>query len=487
MKSLVYQFNIIVILFLITITTYGLSKDIKNYNKKIAIVHYRVGKTDGVSLEIEKRKQILESMGHVVKLICGPIQNGANFIIDEFEFENPEIKRIKENSFKNFSKNDLKPNQLLKKINSISQTIETKFLDYYKKEKFDIILIHNIFSLGLHLPAALAFYNISKKLEIPIIATHHDFYWERKTFKTPTNNFIKNFLEKYIPPKNNNIIHICINSLAQKDLKSKRNIDSIIFPDVFDFGQNPWIKDNYNSDLLEKIGAKQNDLIVLQATRIVQRKGIEIAIQFVKELEKQKEKLIGKRLYNGKIITKDSSVILLLTGYPEKFDLSYFEKLKKEAKKYKINAKFIHEIINSKRSYKNWQKKYSLWDAYVFADIVTYTSLWEGWGNQFIEAVFAKKPIVVFEYPVFKKDIKKEGYFIISLGEKLEYNNKIGLVKIRKKIVKNAVNQAIENLTSNKTQKFLEKNFNIGKMYHGFDSLKNFLRKLLNGNANHLF
>ena len=37
--------------------------------KKIAIVHYRVGRTDGVSLEIEKRKAILEELGHEVKHI----------------------------------------------------------------------------------------------------------------------------------------------------------------------------------------------------------------------------------------------------------------------------------------------------------------------------------------------------------------------------------------------------------------------------------
>jgi len=45
-------------------------------------------------------------------------------------------------------------------------------------------------------------------------------------------------------------------------------------------------------------------------------------------------------------------------------------------------------------------------DTYVFADIISYPSIFEGWGNQFIEAVFAKKPVIVFEYPVFKSDIK---------------------------------------------------------------------------------
>ena len=74
---------------------------------KIAIVHYRVGRTDGVSLEIDKRKSILQMLGHQVKLISGPIQNGSDFIIDELEFDLPKIREIKENSFKYFAQNTL--------------------------------------------------------------------------------------------------------------------------------------------------------------------------------------------------------------------------------------------------------------------------------------------------------------------------------------------------------------------------------------------
>ncbi len=46
-----------------------------------------------------------------------------------------------------------------------------------------------------------------------------------------------------------------------------------------------------------------------------------------------------------------------------------------------------------------------------------------GFGNAFVEAVFAKKPIAVFEYPVFKADIKKEGYKTISFGDKSRQHN----------------------------------------------------------------
>lgn len=450
---------------------------------KVAIIHYRVGRTDGVSLEIEKRKHVLERMGCEVALISGPVQNGADFIIDELEFESPEIREIKENSFAYFGKNYISPKELLTKINHIAHIIEEKFLDCFHEQKFDLLLIHNIFSLGLHLPAALAFYNVAKKTGVPIIATHHDYYWERERFKIPASNLINNFLLSYVPPALENITHVCINSLAQHDLIKKRGIDSCVLPDVFDFKQEPWKKDAYNCDFREKIGVKENDIIVLQATRIVERKGIELAVQFVKALGKYKQhQLVGKKLYNGKIVTNESDIVLVLAGYPEDFALPYLQKLKTEIARSGIVAKFVYDLIDAQRSYDyaSDKKIYSLWDAYVFADIVTYPSLWEGWGNQFIEAIFAKKPIVVFEYPVFASDIKKEGYTVISLGSKIEKKNDLGLVQVCQETIEATCLQTIQCLTSKKSVQMLDDNFHIGQQYHGYHVLENFLKKQIN-------
>ncbi|MBT3456101.1 glycosyltransferase family 4 protein [bacterium] len=449
--------------------------------KKIAIVHYRVGKTDGVSLEIEKRKKILESLGNSVCLISGPLQDGADFVISELEFEHPEVVQVKENSFKYFNRNDLTTKELAEKIVDISDIIEEKFLRYHDKEKFDLILIHNIFSLGIHLPAALAFGRIAEQTTIPIIATHHDYYWERKEYATPTSDLIHNFLEYYVPLYNKNIIHVCINSLAEVELKRQRGIVATVFPDVFDFSQKLWVQDAYNSDLIEKVGIKHNDIFVLQATRIVERKGIELAIQFVKELEKQKDSLIGKTLYNGKLITKDSDIVLVLPGFTEKFAQLYLERLKKEIKRAGIKAIFIDNIVEAQRKTSDTEEKiYSLWDTYVFADLITYPSLFEGWGNQFIEAVFAKKPIVVFEYPVFKADIKQEGYHVISLGDKIDGKNNLGSPFIKHEKIEKIAEKAIRFLTSPNTNDLLEENFSIGGILHGKTTLQIFLKQQLN-------
>ena len=244
--------------------------------KNVAIVHYRVGRTDGVSLEIDKRKTILQRLGHQVKLISGPVQKGADCVIEELEFDSPGIRAIKENSFQYFERTDYSAPKLIERIHSLAATIEKKFLQYHEHQKFDLILLHNIFSHGRHIAAASAFAKIVQKSNIPVIATHHDYYWERKEYQEPSCDEIGSYLVTFVPPKLNNVTHVSINSIAQSKLLKLRGIKSVVFPDIFDFKQPSWHKDEFNHDFLNRIGVNPHDFIILQATRIVERKGIEV-------------------------------------------------------------------------------------------------------------------------------------------------------------------------------------------------------------------
>ena len=49
--------------------------------------------------------------------------------------------------------------------------------------------------------ASKAFTKWIKKNHLPTLATHHDFYWERKEFQLPRNGYLKNYMEKFMPPK----------------------------------------------------------------------------------------------------------------------------------------------------------------------------------------------------------------------------------------------------------------------------------------------
>ena len=448
--------------------------------KNIAIVHYRVGKTDGVSLEIKKRKKVLEDMGYSVKLISGPVQVDADYVIDELEFDVPQIVKLKNNAFKaliDYSDE----RELGETIEAVSQIIEEKLTSIHKKEKFSYLFLHNIFTHGRHIAAAKALYDFISKNKVNTISVNHDFYWvgSYKDIYKPTCNFIINYLKSYVPPPPSKYIkHVTINSINEKALYERIKEHSTIIPDTFDFQQPPWVADEYNKDLLARANIKPNDLIVLQATRIASRKGIELAIDFVKELDSRKNEFIGKTLYNGKVITGDSDIVLIMAGYAEKDSEEYKMKLLHKIEEENIKAVFISDFINAERSTHKGRKVYSLWDAYVYADLITFPSLWEGWGNQLIEAVFARKPVVVFEYPVFISDIKKEGYAFISLGSDL-MESKSGLVSVPKKVLMKSVDNSIEFLLNDLSTFILHKNFDIGKKFHDNGILAPLLNKLL--------
>jgi mannosylglucosylglycerate synthase len=46
-------------------------------------------------------------------------------------------------------------------------------------------------------------------------------------------------------------------------------------------------------------------------------------------------------------------------------------------------------------------------DAYPHADLVTYPSLYEGFGNALLEAVAARRPVLVNRYPVYARDLAR--------------------------------------------------------------------------------
>ncbi len=476
--------------------------------RKIAICHYKVGGTDGVSLEIEKRQRILKQLKQQVKLIAGPNSSGADHTITEMEYTKAEISDfetrliggpnslgaehvikeldwskgepqvIKENGFSRYRYKNIKLAHCDVKriINSLADKIKDKLDKIQKKENFDYALIHNIFSFEGNIAASKAFFNWVKEYNIETLATNHDFYWEKNLGKI-RSKYLKNYLFKYIPPKDKLIHHVVINSLAQKEMQKRRNLKADILPDVFDFKQKEWKQDSYNRDFLKKFKINQNDLVLLQATRIVPRKRIEIAIDYANELQKKIKKLKKEKIYNGKTINAKSKVVLLLTGYTEKEDKNYLAILKKKAGASQAEIKFISSFISAQRQSKNKEKIYSFWDAYVFADLITYPSFWEGWGNQFIEAIFARKPIVLYEYPVFKTDIKKEGYEFISFGDQNKKTN--GLYKLPQKNMKKAIDETMQWLKDKNLESKLNKNFELGKKYHDESILRDFLIKKL--------
>lgn len=85
----------------------------------------------------------------------------------------------------------------------------------------------------------------------------------------------------------------------------------------------------------------------------------------------------------------------------------------------------------------------------------------------------------IFEYPVFKADIKAEGYKILSLGDQYKKRSDTNLIEVDRRTIASTSDKTITWLLSNRTQSILNQNFNIGNKYHGNNALKRLLNRCI--------
>ena len=454
---------------------------IKNKTKNIGIFHYQVGHTDGVSLELEKWQRVFEEMGHTVHLCAGDLGSADGTLVEEMYHHIPAIEILNYNTFKELR--DFDAEGYRAELERWISILERRFREFISEKKIDLIVPQNVWCVASNPAVGVALENVRREFDIPALAHNHDFFWERRDGVSLTCDAAIELAQKYLPPRGPKITHVVINSLAQKELLTRKGIVSTVVPNVFDFDASPWEKDDYNVDFRERIGLKENDILILQATRIVSRKGIELAIDFVKALNSpsRRAKLQAHSLYNGQKFTQDSRIVLVLAGY-DGDDMSgrYIRRLKEKAQREGVDMIHIEDLVDYDRQTRHGKKIYSLWDTYVFADFVTYPSLWEGWGNQFLEALRARLPIVLFEYPVYQKDIESKGFKIVSLGADIQGVDQAGLVQVSPEVIERAADGAVVLLTDRQFRhKTVEHNFRVGQKHYSLDALRKYLDQLL--------
>lgn len=445
-------------------------------NKKILFIHFRSGERDGVSLEIEKRRQIFERLGYKTYILTGfdPRSSDDIFLLKELDIKRRISSFLRETFF---VEKILDDNLAWLIYHTEEKKIYSQTLKILKKLNPDLIFVHNVFSTAYHLPATTGIKKALDCYRLNTVVVCHDFWWEKNIFHKTKYDFINDILEN-MPFKSDFIIrHQVINSFAQKKLLEEKKIKAQKIGDYFDFKEKLPPFDDYLKGLLAELAIKDNDLIVLQATRIVERKAIENAILFCQYLQKIIKKFSSFRFF-GKRIDEKTRVFLILPNFIEVESVLYFRRLKLFAQERGVNFIWIGDRVGTVRRKTNGLKIYSFWDFYRLADLITYTSFHEGFGNQLFEAFWAKKLPVIFEYPVYRHDIKKEGYQVISLGDKMYRKNGFFFVPYQK--IKEAAKKSVECLKDEKLYQLItEKNYLLAKKYHDVSLLEKDLKMLL--------
>ncbi len=430
---------------------------------KIALMHYRAGLMDGVSLEMEKWKSVLENMNHEVHMVAGNVSPAVDVYIKEMGFEDEEYHWINHNAFE---KLEVSPKELLDAIDDKAKDIETLFDKHLSS--YDLLIPNNIWSLGASLPTAIALTRYANKTGKKFIAHNHDFWWERDYFLHPTLKEIGKMLEEYCPPDLPNVKHVVINEKAKEAMKSRKNLEATVVPNVMNFDAPAFVSKKLNEDVRKYFKINEGDIVFLQATRITPRKAIELAIDLIEKFKELAKDHVGRELYNDQKFS--GRVLLAFSGMCEDNTEWYRDELYDHAKEKGV------EILNMYESVEG--KKWSFWDLYSIADMITYPSILEGWGNQLLEAIMAKKPVALFEYEIFKSDIKPSGLKYVDLGD--VFTKRGDLVKVTPEVLEKGAEECLKILFNKEIyESTVEKNFKIGKEFFGYATLKKLIEEIL--------
>ena len=357
----------------------------------VGFISFRFAGTDGVTLETFKWADFFEKMGSRCVYMAGELDTppDRSFLVPEAHFKHPKILEIYNSCFDH----TCRPPQTSADLHHYRKRLKEKVHEFIETFDVDILVPQNVLSIPLNIPLALAITEVIAETGIKTIAHHHDMFWERKRF---LQNCVWEIFNSCYPPHLSSIEHVVINSSAQNQMALRTGIAATLIPNVMDFEHPPDPVDEYSSDVREALGLEKDELLILQPTRVVQRKGIEHAIELVARLG-LKAKLVISHASGDE-------------GY------EYEQRVRDYAKLLNVNALFVDDIINETRGKtKDGRKIYSLQDIYPHADLITYPSIVEGFGNAFLEAVYYRRPIMVNNYSIYFFDIKPKGFDAIEM------------------------------------------------------------------------
>lgn len=413
--------------------------------KKIGFISTRFSGTDGVSMEASKWAAVLKQAGHECFWFCGESDRNPEKTMEvpDAHFKDVNNCWINDRIWGRKRRDPLVTDAIHDMRFALKKNLR-QFLEYFA---IDLIIVENALTIPMHLPLGLAITEVIAETRIPVIAHHHDFYWERNRYAV---NAVADFLRMAFPPSLHNIEHVVINSLAQEELAHRKGIASIIIPNVLDFENPPKVDKQKTLEIRSSLGLSKDDIMILQPTRVVARKGIEHAITLVRELNDPRCKLI---------ISHESG----------DEGLEYEEWLKETAAHSGVDLRFMDMKINDPENIgesgeNNGNGGYSLWDVYPHADFITYPSLYEGFGNAFLEAIYFKKPMLVNRYAIFVKDIEPQGFDLVVMDGYLTRKN----VAQVKEVIKSRERQ----------EAMVNKNYEIAIHHYSFNMLRNRLNYL---------
>lgn len=412
-----------------------------NNRIQIGFISTRLEETDGVSLETNKWVDVLKGLRHECFCFCGESDwpEERVHIVPEAHFNHPDILKISETLFKDKRRSG----DIARAIDKLKEHLKAELYQFVQKFDLNLLIVENALSLPMNVPLGVALAEFIGETSMHTIAHHHDFWWERTRYiKTPADDY----LCSAFPCTMTTVYHVVINSVAARELAFRAGVGSILIPNVLDFTSPPSLPNSYADDIRQELGIKEGTTLLLQPTRIVPRKKIERAITLARRMDRE--------------------CVVVVTHEAGDEGIKYQMYLKEFADL--IGVKFLcaaDRFEYLRQTTPDGRKVYSIADAYRQADLVTYPSAIEGFGNAFLETIYYRRPIVMEAYEIFKCDIQPKGFKVIWFEDFISRE----IVEQAQKILCNP-DLALE---------WAEENYQLGLRYYSYHTLEKRLVALL--------
>ncbi|KGL63662.1 glycosyltransferase [Polaribacter sp. Hel1_85] len=410
---------------------------------RIGIIIGRIGGVDGVALETEKWIDIFKKIGHEVFIMSGEFESWQmdyehDYLFPALSFFSAEAEWEQR---KAFFEPDEDPAPLLDHVEKWSDMIAKEMLKWVGDKKIDMLLSENASALPCQLSMGVAIKKLILKTGLPIVTHDHDFHWERGERYVSVHPEINEYVDNNFPLLLPNVKHAVINTFGVETFKNRFNIDATLVPNVMDFNRIYGVPTPENKFFLKDLGITDDEIALLQVTRIVRRKGIETAISLIDKLDDKKLKLV---------ITGNNN---------DDENKEYYNELIDQIHDLNLSNQIVwaaDKVLDHK----------DLSDVYAHGRAATYFSTYEGFGNAFVETILAKKPIFVNNYkPVYMQDIGNKGFETVMIEDGILTNESI---------------QQMSDIIYNPKRclEIGEYNFTIGKKFFSYEVLEEKLSSL---------
>ncbi len=428
---------------------------------RIGFVSTRFAGTDGVSLETAKWATVLEGMGHQTFYFAGECDRepDRSRVVPEASFQHPDILAINSAVFASQGAEpasaqgrdrtrSVRPATISDRIHELRAHLKTELYGFCREYDLDLLVVENASAIPLNLPLGLAISELVAETGLPTIAHHHDLPWERQRFLV---NSVADIIAAAFPAVHPTIRHVVINSLQALELSSRRGVTARVIPNVMDFDRPPPPPDaGRTAAIRADLGLVHTELLLLQPTRIVARKGIEDAIEFARRLGRPAQLVVSHASgdegddYERRILEYADllGVRVVLAG---------------------------HQIVvaDGARGGEDapGPDRYTLAEAYDAADFVTYPSKFEGFGNAFLEAIYHRRPILVNNYSTYEVDLRPRGFRVVWFDEFIDART----LEVARGLLDDAATAAA----------WAERNYAVGRTHFSFTVLERHLADLL--------